>query len=66
MNLFKEYLVLGGMPAAVQSWVTQQSVVDLSRIHNRIIDSYRDDFHKYSKHILAKRLQEVLNEVPLS
>lgn len=66
MDLFKEYIIVGGMPAAVKSWAANQSPIDLSRIHNSIMDTYRDDFHKYSKRISPERLQEVVNEVPLS
>jgi hypothetical protein len=66
MNLFKEYLIVGGMPAAVQNWVHKQSTLDLSRTHNDIIQTYRDDFNKYSKKISALRLNEVVDEIPLA
>jgi predicted AAA+ superfamily ATPase len=64
MNYFKEYLIIGGMPAAVSSWINKRSVSDVSRIHNDIMHTYRDDFGKYSGRIAPIRLSEVLTVVP--
>lgn len=64
MNLFKEYLIVGGMPAAVASWSNKRSISDVSRIHNDIMHTYRDDFGKYSGRIPSTRLSEVITAVP--
>jgi len=64
MKLFKEYVIVGGMPAAVQSWVDAKSLPKVSRIHSDILQTYRDDFHKYNERIPAKYLDEVLKAVP--
>jgi uncharacterized protein len=64
MTLFKEYIIVGGMPAAVSSWRTQENISDVGRIHNDILHTYRDDFGKYSSKIAPQRLQEVMRAVP--
>lgn len=66
MKCFKEYLIVGGMPAAVHSWITKQSFSEVSRVHRDILQTYKDDFPKYSSRIPATYLNEVLQEIPQS
>lgn len=64
MTLFKEYIIVGGMPAAVASWVANRSLPEVSEIHRNLITTYRDDFAKYSGRIDKERLDEILRAVP--
>lgn len=64
MNLFKEYLIIGGMPQAISSWITKKSLMAVNQIHNDLIATYRDDFHKYNGRLSIERLQEVITAVP--
>lgn len=64
LSLFKEYIVVGGMPAAVSSWVIARSLQTVNEIHRNLIGTYRDDFAKYSGRIDKERLDEVLMAVP--
>lgn len=66
LSLFKEFVIIGGMPAAVNAWNTTHSFSDVSQVHNDILHTYRDDFGKYSGRIHPDRLQEVLTKIPLS
>lgn len=66
LSLFKEYLIIGGMPAAVSSWATKRSMHEVSQLHHDILHTYRDDFGKYSGRIPPQRLQEVFAKVPQS
>lgn len=66
MHFFREYLIVGGMPAAVASWINKHSFSKVSQVHNDIMHTYRDDFGKYSKRIPSSRLNEVLSAVPLN
>jgi predicted AAA+ superfamily ATPase len=63
-SLFKEYIIIGGMPAAVNAWNSTRSFSDVSQVHNDILHTYRDDFGKYSGRIPPQRLQEVITAVP--
>lgn len=64
LSLFKEYIIIGGMPAAVKAWNSTQSLSDVGQVHNDILHTYRDDFGKYSSRIPPQRLQEVMAKVP--
>jgi len=63
-ELFGEYLLVGGMPEAVNSWVETHSLDELAQIHSNLINTYKDDFAKYSGKIPAEYLQDVLNAIP--
>ncbi|HNA62777.1 MAG TPA: AAA family ATPase [Rhabdochlamydiaceae bacterium] len=62
MQLFKEYLIVGGMPEAVAAWMESRSLSKISEIHQNLIATYRDDFNKYGSNI--DLLEDVLNSVP--
>ena len=64
MQLFKEYLIVGGMPKSVDAWTTSRSLDKVSRIQNNILASYRDDFNKYRGKLDIDRLEDVLQAVP--
>ena len=62
LYLFKTYLYVGGMPAAVKSFVETKNVVKIREIQNDIISFYAEDASKYdNKHKLAiKRIYEMI------
>ncbi len=64
LSFFKEYIVIGGMPAAVASWVVDRSLPKVSLIHRNLITTYRDDFARYCGRIDKERLDEILLAVP--
>lgn len=64
MGLFKEYIVIGGMPAAVVTWITSHSLQEVSRIHFDLLATYRDDFSKYQGRVLLSQMDDVLKAVP--
>lgn len=64
LSLFRGYVLVGGMPAAVSSWVEEQSLPNVNQIHHDLLATYRDDFSKYNDRIPLERLDEVLMFVP--
>lgn len=64
MTLYKEYLIIGGLPAAVSSWVTEQSLSKVNKIHHDLITSYRDDFGKYRGRFSIERLEDIMISIP--
>lgn len=64
MTLYKEYLIIGGLPAVVANWVKTQSLLEVSRIQHDLITSYRDDFGKYHGRFAIERLEDVMISVP--
>lgn len=44
----RDYVLICGMPEAVQVWCETGSVRDVADIHRSIIETYQDDFSKYA------------------
>ncbi|MDD6241366.1 MAG: AAA family ATPase [Eubacteriales bacterium] len=49
IDVFYRYLVVGGMPEAVQKFVDTQDPMEVSKIHKKIYRDYLMDFTKYEK-----------------
>lgn len=49
LEILRIYCAIGGMPEAVAYWVKTQDPQICAQIHQSIIQSYRQDFHKYAK-----------------
>lgn len=49
MNLFKEYIVVGGMPRAVDDFVQNHDFSHVLKIQKAIISDYEDDIAKYAE-----------------
>lgn len=47
MKKFREYLVTGGLPEAVNSFLAELNVVKLRRIQRDILNLYKIDCSKY-------------------
>ncbi len=64
LESLREYLFVGGMPAAVQNWIVNKSLLKVGAIHQDILSTYRDDFAKYAKRVQHESLEEVLGAIP--
>lgn len=64
MQYIKEYIIVGGLPAAVSAWVEQRSFAKIHQVHTSLLATYRDDFAKYREQTPIERLEEVLVSVP--
>jgi uncharacterized protein len=63
----RDYLFVGGMPAAVKAYATSSRLLDALRIQDDLITSYRDDFVKYRPRVRDDALlSEVLTSVARS
>ncbi len=49
LEAFKSYLIVGGMPEAVQSYIDDGDYNKVLNIHLNIIEQYKIDFTKYEK-----------------
>ena len=61
----KEYLVVGGMPAAVSSWSSDKNLQTINQIHYDLLATYREDFAKYRGRLNINRLEDILTSIPL-
>jgi predicted AAA+ superfamily ATPase len=64
LALFKDYVLVGGMPAAVASWVQESSLPQIGAVHSDLLATYRADFAKYRGRVPLARLEEVFVAVP--
>jgi hypothetical protein len=64
LKLFCEYLAIGGMPEAVQAWITNNDIMQVSKIQQTLIDAYLQDIPKYSKKMQVKYVEAIFANVP--
>ena len=65
LKRFREYRLIGGMPAVVAEFVATGSLVNVTQVQQDLLATYRDDFHKYRSRISHERLDAVLQAIPL-
>jgi len=63
LNLLRSYYYIGGMPEAVAVFADSRSYKDVSKVHNSIIETYIEDFPKYSGSRNLYRMRNVFNFV---
>jgi len=64
LQVFKEYMLVGGMPEAVSKWIETKMPDLVNQVHFDLLATYRDDFAKYSGRLSTDRLEEVMSAVP--
>jgi predicted AAA+ superfamily ATPase len=57
IEAFYTYLIVGGMPEAVQTYLDSNDLVQVSKVHGKIIREYRKDFTKYEQSMKLKLLK---------
>ena len=57
--LLREYMFIGGMPAAVQTWLDTQDYTEVKKELVNIEDDYRSDFSKYTDSDTSRKITEV-------
>lgn len=65
MEYIKEYVLVGGMPQAVEVWKETASFRKVSQTQNDLINTYRADFSKYAATVAPALLNEAIKSVPL-
>ena len=65
MDLFKRYLLVGGMPDAVNTYLNDHNIVTVRSVHQNIYDLYRSDAAKYEKDSSRKlKIQRIYDMIP--
>ena len=64
MKACHEYLIVGGMPAAVKAFIENDDFNETLKIHHSILNSYRDDISKYAEKekIFVKKMFDAIPE----
>ena len=60
MDLFRKYMIVGGLPEAVANYAKYKDWVRLNDIFNSLIAGYKDDIEKYAKELQKLGAKNVL------
>lgn len=64
MNMFKEYIVVGGMPRVVYEYVKTHDFSKVLKIQRDIVDNYLDDIAKYAISSEKAKARECFLSIP--
>ncbi len=65
LHLFQEYIMVGGMPAVVDSYIKDSLNADYRIFQSDLLQGYRDDFRKYRSRIDVNRIERVFSRLPI-
>ena len=63
MRLWREYMLVGGLPQAVLAYVEGRDLAQADRAKKLVLKLYRDDIEKYGG-LAAKRIKTVFDSIP--
>ena len=64
MELYKQYLIVGGMPAVVAEFVETKSLLTSTEIQGRILNEYIADMAKYAAPATSVKIRACYNSIP--
>ena len=65
LKLYRTYLVVGGMPEVVQTYLTEQKVIATIDVQSEILSSYERDMTKYADNSLSNRIISAFDSIPV-
>ena len=63
LEMYDYYLIIGGMPECVHSWINEKDPLRIERIQNELIEVYEHDFSKHNGKINSGRLLMVFRSI---
>jgi predicted AAA+ superfamily ATPase len=64
MDFYSNYLIAGGMPAAVKEFINTNSFVAVADIQNRILNEYIADMSKYAEPATSIKIRACYESIP--
>ena len=64
-NNFHEYMVVGGMPAIVRTFIENNNYSGILNMQEQIILDYKEDITKYAKGLDQTKILNVYNKIPI-
>lgn len=64
MGLFKEYIVVGGMPKVVSEFVSNHNFINVLKLQKGIIEDYKFDIGKYAKENDKAKIRDCFLSIP--
>lgn len=65
MNLFKEYMIIGGMPGVVNKFIEQRNFSGILEEQKQILNAYEEDIIKYVKGLDKAKIRNIYNHIPV-
>ena len=63
LDVLNYYFIIGGMPEAVQSWITNKDSQKVQKIQSELLAIYENDFTKHSAHVNEARILLVFRSI---
>lgn len=63
LEVYNYYLIIGGMPECVDSWIRYQDPKRISRIQRELIEVYENDFSKHNGRVNSGRILMVFRSI---
>lgn len=63
LELLRKYLIVGGMPECVKSWVTNKNPQEVLEIQKELVAIYESDFLKHNKTISGGKILQVFRNI---
>ena len=63
-DLFREYLIIGGMPACINAFTAGGSFIDVPMVQKGILDNYTADMAKYASPNDSVKIRACYNSIP--
>ena len=60
---YHNYLIVGGLPDCVYSWVTEKNAGTVLQIQKELLELYENDISKYNKKVNAARILMVMRSI---
>ena len=64
LQQLRHYFVIGGMPAAVNAFLSTQKLQQTQSMQQTLLSGYRNDFGKYTKKSMYQHLQFIFDRLP--
>ena len=65
IDLFKLYIIVGGMPKVVNEYITSKNFQNVFKLQNDIIEDYKADIIKYAAQGEKNKIRECFNSIPI-
>lgn len=63
LEVYDNYLIIGGMPECVESWINHKDPERVSRIQRELIEIYENDFSKHNGKVNSGRILMVFRSI---
>lgn len=64
IELYREYLLIGGMPACINAFLNSGSFLDVPLVQNEILNNYVADMAKYASNADSVKIRACYNSIP--